>query len=271
MALSLAEEAPVAAAAEDACWRLIGGNHGFTINEADVAALSLLKQERLLAGYIFDNHRMTTEAGLEGAAFVYQPNARIVEGSPLLAAADRLFGVVACARIIDSSKLDDGALRQHFERLMAAAPLAPQRPFSLSEEVLTVRTGEASVTGALDRLVWDASLGHHGHFVGAYREEVSASLPAYWLVVHSDAGHVGRDLITKFVRPALNTMTYYELLNHQAFKEAKLYAQRNANRLLRDAAIALGVTIVHIEDVNARVDGPNDAPAELAVPNIQAT
>jgi hypothetical protein len=94
-------------------------------------------------------------------------------------------------------------------------------------------------------------------------------MPAYYLVVHSDAGPIGLEFLEHHVRPKVGNLTYGELAESDEYKRVALYSHRNARRLLADAADHLGLSILHTSDSWAKVEeGSFDAPPTLGIEQI---
>jgi len=89
--------------------------------------------------------------------------------------------------------------------------------------------------------------------------------------VHTDSGHVGRELIDRFVAPRLGQLTYAELLESAPYKRAVLQSRRNAQRILALAAEHFGVRILKSDDHWAHLAEANDAPPDLGEPTMSST
>lgn len=114
----------------------------------------------LRALYVFENNRVTRNGvGLEGAVYEYAPHARIGRDSPLIQQADRLFGHVLVAPIMDGA-IDETAARRAIAELAKQTNTRSDQPFSLSQNV------NARGAGGSDAAKWSPELGHHGHFIG---------------------------------------------------------------------------------------------------------
>jgi hypothetical protein len=252
---------------------LLVGDGAFSarLTDAELLALRTITQERLQGLYLHDNLRLRRGA-IEGGAYVYDNRARIVEGSPLLAASDRLFGVVSCARVLESSLVNENEVLAKADRLLRAIPIDSSAPFALEVEAYAQRKDDPYA--AADVQAWTAALGRHGHMIGLYKERVERRLASYWLVVHSDAGSVGQELVDKVVKPNLGHITYERLMKRPEYIEAQRYSQRNARRLLRDAALALDLKVIYDDDPNGTVppfgSTSAEAPEEIAVPTVEA-
>jgi len=129
--------------------------------DEEQAALERVMSEHgeIRAIFLFDNRRTSSEGPVEGGAYEFAPGARIRQGSPLLAAADRLFGHVLVARILESDEaIDESLLKRRLSTLADKIPVTSPMPYSLSQNTASPKPRDVAT--------WEAQLGGHGHFVG---------------------------------------------------------------------------------------------------------
>ena len=232
-------------------------------SELERAAISRIKTTpgELRTAYLLENKRIRggDDSLVEGAVYEFDPKAAIREGSPIVVFGDKLFGHILTAKILDE-RVDEGLMRQKLQLLADAIPVSSSKPYSLAQHC-------SPGIPPMDVQSWEHELGRHGHVVGLHKEERERTLPVYSLVVHSDAGSVGRELVDKFVVPRLGSLTYRDLLKSTEYARASLYSLRNAQRILAHAAEVLGLRIYRADDPWAHTDASLfEAPPDLGVP-----
>lgn len=124
------------------------------------------------------------------------------------------------------------------------------------------------VQHGVDSVSWHAGLDGHGHFVAvekASKRTHHESEPLYWLVVHCDAGTVGRALSES---AKSFTGSIGEFKDSQAYIRTRAFVRRNVERLLAGAIAVLGLrrdTLGVVPDMQAMLpsDQPHAAPPDI--------
>lgn len=249
------------------------------LSDAERAALKASKLQGCYAIFLHENRRLVPvgesngAAGIvESAVYAFHPHAVVTATSPLVASAERLFGHILLAKVLDSN-VDEA-------RLVAASKAFAQSLKVSASEQQPAAAAVFSLADETDRgrdaQPWESELGGHGHFLGFYKHEPERGLPSYYVAVHSDAGAVGVEFVQNYLLPAAGKVTYAQLLQSDtpvctAYHRTRLFAERNAQRLLADFAAALGVRVMTRDDVWARPAQRFDAPPSLCVPHISTT
>lgn len=117
---------------------------------------------------------------------------------------------------------------------------------------------------------WKETLGtSSGRFVGAFRHNVEASEPEYYLAVRAGGGLASRRLHEFIEESAASPkpMTVGALLAHPLYVQCTDAAERNAKRIMAELARRCKVRVITADDDWAHTE-PNAAPPELAVPDV---
>jgi hypothetical protein len=243
-----------------------------TVSQREVAALEKTVEAAgpaLKRIYLLDNHELeVSSTGVErmrGMAVVLSPDAPL-RGVDLLFS-ERGPGVIAAVRC-DGVVENASALAERFsklaQRVNVEAPSGAR--YDLVEHAAKSAAARTLADSWKDPRAWEAELGRHGHFLGLFREEIEVGLPTSFLVVHSDAGPAGRALLD-YARAREGSLTARQLLGSREYALALSYAERNARRLLDEAALAFGVAVTTEEDGGAALATIRGARPELVVPD----
>lgn len=195
---------------------------------------------------LLENHAARPDGGHRGAVYVFSAQQRVGAGAPFLGS--RLFNQVLILPITDAALVqDEQALLKRFRELKQQVGGPCARPYRL-------QTGDASC--------WDASFGTHGGFVKLVKEEQEMGSPNYYLAVHADAGQACQDFYDQCIAPG--KLTFAELMQSRELSKLRLYAQRNAKRIMATVARGLGVPFLCNHDTHATVEGSFAAPPPMA-------
>ncbi len=189
----------------------------------------------------------------KGAAIVFSGDTRL-HPDPLN---DRLCGRVMAVRIDDQANMDDEYFHQRMAQLQAAVK---QR----STTGPTLRNRDPQTNR--DQKEWEAQLGDHGHFVGAYKQEERRNIFGYWIVCNTDAGEASYELFKWLEAKEPGSIRARDFVQSPEYKYTRALARRNCARLIAQVATALDVKVATTGDVLA-VDGNQ---THIARPDMDA-
>lgn len=205
---------------------------------------------------LLENHGAHESMGLRGAAYVYDPDTVVGGSAPYNG---RLFDHTMVLEIGDG--LDERDIRTRMAELAQSMNSVSSEPYRLAQQL-------SDASSYLDTAPWKAAYGTNGTFIGVYRQDKEYATPSYYLAIHTNAGPAGQDLYEQVIRPG--KITYRQLLKSTEYARVQSFSERNAKRVLYDAATALGVAqYKHAEDTLAVADRSRfEAKPRLAIPQI---